>query len=493
MTGLDTPQLRLATDVMLLIASTSVCLGFMWVLVSIRARVGPRLRPMALMCVFIIAVSGANVMRDVASLFPTFFWLEALTTAVAAAAVVMGLAIWRYIPGLKNEPTHSELVAANDALRAERDARHAVVQELSQARDELERRVEERTSALELARRRFETALQGTGIVVAHQDCDLRYTWMYNAPEPLKSQDVVGRLPQDLLPAELAQIQATVKKKVIETGAPMKFDAVYPAPGGPIWYEGRVEPLVVDGNLEGVMTVSIDVTRHVLHEHQMREVMRELTHRSKNLLAVVQGMARQSSTGVSDVRVFIDGFGSRLDALSRAHEMLVDTNWRGVSLRAVLDRELTPLASRLHTVRIEGPDIQLSPEAAQNFSLAVNELAADLRGAASDAPVDVVVAWAIEEGALRFDWRRSGGHPSSIDGFGQNLLNRVLPRQIAGQAQLAHSQDAWTYALEGNASMLAPIGRRTLEEFGWQGGEAVTGESSWRPRQAHDTPPGFIP
>ncbi|MFT4097183.1 MAG: HWE histidine kinase domain-containing protein [Rhodoblastus sp.] len=402
----------------------------------------------------------------------------------------MGLAIWRYIPGLKNEPTHSELVAANDALRAERDARQAAVQELSLARDELERRVEERTSALELARRRFETALQGTGIVVAHQDCDLRYTWMYNAPEPLTGRDVVGRLPQDVLPTDLAELQAKVKNKVIETHAPMKFDAVYPAPNGPIWYEGRVEPLIVDGKLEGVMTVSIDVTRHVLHERQMCEVMRELTHRSKNLLAVVQGMARQSSTGVSDVRVFIDGFGARLEALSRAHEMLIDSKWRGVSLRAVLERELLPLASGLHTVRIEGPDIQLSPEAVQNFSLAVNELSSDLREAPPDTPVDVVVAWVIEGGLLQFDWRRSGGHGASIDGFGHNLLNRVLPRQIGGQAQLAHSQDVWAYALKGDASLLAPIGRRMLEESGWQGGEAATGEAMWRPRQTRNTPAG---
>ncbi len=438
---------------------------------------------MALMCVFIVAVSGANVLRHLAEYYQAAFWLNAFTTLVAAAALVMGLAIWRYIPRLTREPTHNELVAANEALRAERDARRAAVEELSSARDELERRVEERTSALELARRRFETALQGTGIVVAHQDCDLRYTWMYNAPEPFRSEDLVGRLPEEVLPAQLALRQAAVKNRVIETGEPMKFDVVYPAPGGPIWYEGRVEPLVVDGKLEGVMTVSIDVTRHVLHDRQMREVMRELTHRSKNLLAVVQGMARQSSTGVKDVRVFIDGFGARLEALSRAHEMLVDTKWRGVSLRAVLERELTPLAAGRHNVRIDGPDLQLSPEAAQNFALAINELSADLREAAHGAAMEVAVAWRIDQGALRFDWRRSGGPGSSIDGFGQNLLSRVLPRQIGGQAQLSHSPDGCAYALEGHVALLAPIGRHTLEEAGWRDRTPADDPESWRPRQ----------
>ena len=375
MTPLETSQLRLAADAMTLAASASVCIGFLWVLFRIRSRIGSRLRPMALMCVFIVALAGSQILRHAAGLYPAHLAVNVLATLVAAAALTMALAIWAFIPGLARQPTHNELLAANADLRAERDARIAVVHELRRTRDELEDRVEERTRALDLTRRRFEIALQGTGIVVTHQDRDLRYTWMYNPPPPLRGEDVVGRLPSDVLPDSLAAKQESVKRRVIESGEAARFEAVYPTPDGPIWYEGRVEPLLVDGRLEGVMTVSIDVTRHMLHERQMREVMRELTHRSKNLLAVVLGMARQSSADATDMRLFIDGFDARVQALSRAHEMLVDGNWRGVSLRVVLEREFTSLAGRLHAVGIEGPDILLSPETAQNFALAINELA----------------------------------------------------------------------------------------------------------------------
>ncbi len=418
---------------------------------------------MALMCVFIVALAGSQILRYAAGYFQDHIALNVLAALVAAAALAIALGIWAFIPGLARQPTHNELLAANAQLRAERDARVVAVHELRRARDELEDRVRERTQALDLTRRRFEIALQGTGIVVAHQDRDLRYTWMYNPPPPLRGEEVIGRLPEDVLPPSLASKQEIVKRRVIESGDAAQFEAIYPTANGPIWYEGRVEPLMTDGNLEGVMTVSIDVTRHMLHERQMREVLRELTHRSKNLLAVVQGMARQSSADTTDIRTFIDGFDARMQALSRAHEMIVDGNWRGVSLRIVLEREFTLLAHRLHAVRIKGPDVLLSPETAQNFALAINELANDMRGAAPHAVMEVDVSWRIEDGALRFEWRRAGGDcRPKLDGFGRNLLTRVLPRQIGGQAQLTHTPDLCLYALEGRADLLAPIGRRSL-------------------------------
>ncbi len=460
---LETSQLRLATDAMALVSSVSVGLAFLWVLYNVRRRVGPRLRLIALLCIFIVITAASNLLRDTASFYPAA-WLGWLSAVAAAASMAMALALWRFIPAVTREPTHNELLTANSALRSERDARLAAVEKLSQARIELEQRVEERTAALDLVRLRFEIALQGTGIVVAHQDRDLRYTWMYNAPPPLRGREVIGLLPQEILPADLAEEQAKIKNRVLETGEAAKFEAVYTTPTGPIWYEGRVEPLVVDGRLEGVMTVSIDVTKHMLHERQMRHVMRELTHRSKNLLAVVQGVARQSAAGATDIRMFIDGFDARLEALSRAHEMLIDTNWRGVSLRSIIDRELAPLASRLQSMKIEGPDIQLSPEAAQNFALAVNELSADVRRAGSTTAIDLDVRWRTDGDNLQFDWRRHGGAEGAADGFGRNLLIGVLPRQIGGRAQLFQDGDAWVYELQGRAALLAPMGRRALAD-----------------------------
>ena len=211
------------------------------------------------------------------------------------------------------------------------------------------------------------------------------------------------------------------------------------------------------------MTVSIDVTRHMLQERQMQDVLRELTHRSKNLLAVVQAMARQSSADATDVKTFVDAFDVRLLALSRAHELLIDTAWRGVPLRAILEREFAPMGPRFPSIVVDGPDLQLSPEAAQSFALAISELAGDLRRASAPDDMSIKISWRISDGVIHFDWRRYGGASAlRFDGFGLNLLNRVLPRQISGAAHLAHTPDSCAYSLQGQAALLAPIGRHAL-------------------------------
>ena len=110
---------------------------------------------MALMCVFIVALAGSQILRYAAGYFQDHIALNVLAALVAAAALAIALGIWAFIPGLARQPTHNELLAANAQLRAERDARVVAVHELRRARDELEDRVRERTQALDLTRRRF--------------------------------------------------------------------------------------------------------------------------------------------------------------------------------------------------------------------------------------------------------------------------------------------------------------------------------------------------
>ncbi len=76
----------------------------------------------------------------------------------------------------------------------------------------------------------------------------------------------------------------------------------------------------------------MDVTERKEGEAHLRLLMRELTHRSKNLLAVIQGLARQTARHVSSVDTFLDQFGSRLQALATSHDLLVQESWHGASL-----------------------------------------------------------------------------------------------------------------------------------------------------------------
>ena len=124
----------------------------------------------------------------------------------------------------------------------------------------------------------------------------------------------------------------------------------------------------------GIIGTAVDLTERRRNEQQMRLVMRELTHRSKNLLAVVQAMARKTASMAPDVDTFIRDFSSRLRAIAASHDLLVAESWSGRRASRPPDRQ--PVADR----RSEGPEIlegsplKLSPDAAQTLGLAFHEL-----------------------------------------------------------------------------------------------------------------------
>lgn len=449
----DPLTLRLATDVMSVASSVLVLLAFAWILIGARGRLGPRLRPVVLMCVFVIALTATHLMDRVESFIPGVSAAPGVGAVMAAVSLAMALAFWALMPRLRAEPTHSELALLAERLRSESELRAASVDELTRLRDDLERRVAARTSDLQIAHRRFEVALLGANIVVTQQDRDLRYLWMYNPPAQIKDVDVIGRLPHEVLPSSVARAQEAVNRRVLATGKAERFELVWPSGEGSTWYEGRVEPLLVGEQVAGLVTVSIDITRHKRHELEIRDVMRELTHRSKNLLAVVQSIARKSATDAADLSDFADAFTSRLQTLSRVHELLVTSGWRGVPLRALLEEthELRGAAE----LAIAGPDIELTPEAAQNFALAIDELAAEAEPAPVGEPMKISVEWRVADGRLHFAWSRDGGSAKKrVGAFGRALLDDVLPRLASGEASYVRDARQTRYRYAGLAAPL---------------------------------------
>ena len=112
-------------------------------------------------------------------------------------------------------------------------------------------------------------------------------------------------------------------------------------------------------------------------DEELLRLSRELTHRTKNLLAVVMGLCRQSAESSPNVSAFITQFDGRIRALSVTHELLVDSAWRGAELQKLIGRiwssASAPAAER---VSIMGPQLILKPESAQNIALAIHEMAA---------------------------------------------------------------------------------------------------------------------
>jgi two-component sensor histidine kinase len=168
-----------------------------------------------------------------------------------------------------------------------------------------------------------------------------------------------------------------VKREVLATGEAKRAEVPLEDARGMRWHDLHIEPVRNEANeIVGLTCASVDVTERKEGEAHLRLLLRELTHRSKNLLAVIQAMARQTANHAGSTDAFLKQFGSRLQALAASHDLLVRESWYGASLGELIRSQLSSyLDGAAVQVTIEGPAIALKPEAAQNLGLALHELA----------------------------------------------------------------------------------------------------------------------
>lgn len=167
-------------------------------------------------------------------------------------------------------------------------------------------------------------------------------------------------------------------------------------------------------------------------EERRHLLLRELQHRTNNLLAVISSIARRTlldGRSMCDAR---DALLGRLQALANASDTLAASNWQGADISMVIENEMRAFAGR-YTAK--GPALLLSAQAAQNASLVIHELAtnASKYGALSQPEGSVAISWSVEDGQdeprMSFEWKESGGPPAQAptrQGFGYTLLRTVL-------------------------------------------------------------------
>ena len=250
---------------------------------------------------------------------------------------------------------------------------------------------------LATAYQRFELALENSAITVFEQDAELRYTYVYNPPPGTTPDDFLLKTDLDLFPDAEARKLVPRKQRVLASGEREAFEVEIEVGGVLRFFDLRLEAKSDDtGSTTGVVSTAVDLTEHRRDEKRMRLMMRELTHRSKNLLAVIQAMARKTATLSDDTDSFIADFSSRLQAMAAAHDLLVTQSWHGADLgdliRASVAQTIAPTAEQ---VRIEGPALMLAPDTAQNLGLAFHELAtnASKYGALATDSGQLAVTW----------------------------------------------------------------------------------------------------
>jgi len=189
-----------------------------------------------------------------------------------------------------------------------------------------------------------------------------------------------------------------------------------------------------------VSGVTYDITERKEAEEKQTLLAREVDHRAKNALALVQSILRLTrSDNLAEYASAVEG---RIGALSRAHTILSQSRWHGANLRGLIDEELAPYkASGENRVEIAGPNIFLQPAAAQTIALAFHELVTNAAkyGALSIASGRLRLSWNIENGMLKVYWKESGGPvtaPPTYRGFGTRIIVASVEQQLGGRVLL---------------------------------------------------------
>lgn len=325
-------------------------------------------------------------------------------------------------------------------------------------------RLSARTRELRETLARFNAALHGADIVVFVQGLDRRITWISESAG-YRARNFVGKREEDLVddPDERAGAIA-LREKVLATGQPQEGELTTGSGEQARHFRQRLQA-VRDGkgDVVGVLGVSVEVT--VLRREQARNVMlvRELAHRSKNLLAVVQSIAGETlrSAGSGE---FMDRFGARLQSLARLQDLVVSGVRGGIELGQLVRIQLAPFAEPGKRLEIAGDEERLRPEAANMLGMVLHELATNALkyGSLSVPEGSVFVAWRREpdaDGAQRFrmTWRESGGPPAvepAQRGFGSRVVVDMTAVTLGGRAELDYLPDGIAWRLDAPAEIV---------------------------------------
>ncbi|HHY50736.1 MAG TPA: PAS domain S-box protein [Alphaproteobacteria bacterium] len=219
-----------------------------------------------------------------------------------------------------------------------------------------------------------------------------------------------------------------------------------------------------DGVVVGASKIARDISDRKRLEEAQRLLIREVNHRSKNLLSIVQSIVRYTVTH-SPERDVIRRINERLQALSANQDLLVASNWRGVEIAQLVLQQLGQV-ERLPLERVSraGPAMILVPTAAQALGLALHELATNALkfGALSVAGGRVAIGWEVianrEDGSeLVVTWRESGG-PAVVApahaGFGTTIIERITGQSMGGQVVTTYALSGLTWELRAPAGSL---------------------------------------
>jgi len=221
-----------------------------------------------------------------------------------------------------------------------------------------------------------------------------------------------------------------------------------------------------------VVGTAQDVTERKQREEKEHLLMREVSHRAKNMLAVVHAIAHQTAT--KNPEDFVERFSERIQGLSASQDLLVRSDWNGVEIEDLVHAQLAHFASLTGSrIAVHGPKLRLTAASAQAIGLALHELAtnAGKYGALSTDTGRVDISWGTDGDTFTMSWTERDGPPVSAPerrGFGTIVMEAMAERSVGGAVDLDYATSGVTWLLTcPAANALEP--REREQNFGGRG------------------------
>lgn len=256
--------------------------------------------------------------------------------------------------------------------------------------------------------------------------------------------ELVGRTPRLYRSPETSPETYRAMWQALEAGLPWRGELKNRRKDGShYWSRLLITPVREDsGAVSHFVGINEDITERVRAEERQKQLVDELNHRVKNTLAVVQALAGHTLRSADNPAEFCVRFESRLQTLSRTHDVLNESAWGGAQLREVLQQVLMPYDEAAGgRLTMSGADFLISPNSAVTLGLAFHELATNAAryGALAEPGGRIHIAWSLSPALFHLDWLETGGPPAvapSRRGFGLVLLERGVPHQLGGKVRL---------------------------------------------------------
>jgi PAS domain S-box-containing protein len=221
------------------------------------------------------------------------------------------------------------------------------------------------------------------------------------------------------------------------------------------WFLSRAAPLRDPlGRVLCWFGTNTDITEQLEAERRIELLMLEVNHRSKNMLAMIQSLARRSAAHAHGQLDFVARLEQRIASLATNQDLLIRRQWNDVPLAEVVEVQLAFLGDATAQVEAAGEPLALTPSAAETVGMALHELATNALkyGALSTPEGRVEIGWRRGEGGgLAMDWRESGGPPvrePERRGFGTRLISDVPRGKFGARVRVDYAPAGFSWALD---------------------------------------------